>query len=855
MTQRFPARAFLVALALCFLLTGTVASQEKGDVEGPQPKPMNEGTTTRAKATAMPASGARIDAQPPKQHHAPQLLLDFADDQKALWSSPSRLNFQDASWLVPVTGITAGLFVTDADYNRHMSHDPHTLSRYDNISTAGAAGLAGSAGAMWLFSHFNHNAHWQETGFLAGEAALHSLVMTETMKYSFRRERPYQSDGSGQFFQPGGTSFPSEHSAAAWSIASVIAHEYPGPLTKILAYGAASLVTYSRVRADKHFNSDVVVGALIGQLVAHEIYKRHHDPELGGDVWNSPSEAFYDDGRPRTGFIGSPYVPLDSWIYPAIERLSAMGLVSSAYAGMKPWTRLVCAQMITEAHDRADGSGSVARDLVDELEREFGPELGGGADLGLTTARLESVYFRGEHISGLPLTDGYNFGSTQINDFGRPYGEGWSTVTGFSSYASSGPWVAYVRGEFQTSPSIPALPLAAREFVARADSLPTVAPATPTPSVQRFQLLDAYAGVTVANWELTFGRQSISWGPGDGGSLMLSDNAAPIDMFRINRVAPLGIPLVSRFLGPVRTEFFFGQLTGQQFVFGAVNGNGVVGSYSETLHPQPYIHGERFSFKPTRNFEFGFSRTAIFGGPGIPLTFGTFRTSLLSTRNAFPGTLEDPGDRRSGMDWTYRLPKLRSRLTFYGEAFTDDQFSPIAYLDRSAIRAGLYLSRVWGIPKLDLRAEGVYTDVPAGGALSHGFFYSNTRFLNGYTSNGELLGSWIGRESQGAQVWSNYWLSAKNRIQFSFRHQKVSQQFVPGGGTLTDVGVEADYWLSRGIGFSASTQYERWLFPIIRPGPQNDFSASVEIRFQPQRAFRPSFDHASQKAEAPGDQN
>jgi hypothetical protein len=206
------------------------------------------------------------------------------------------------------------------------------------------------------------------------------------------------------------------------------------------------------------------------------------------------------------------------------------------------------------------------------------------------------------------------------------------------------------------------------------------------------------------------------------------------------------------------------------------------------------------------------------------------------------------------MDWTYRLPLLRDWVTFYGDAFTDDQFSPIAYWDRSAIRGGLYISHLPNLPRLDLRVEGVYTDVPAGGKICCGFFYSNDRFRSGYTNNGALMGSWIGRDGQGAQAWSNYWFSPKNRIQFSFRHQKISQQFAPGGGTLTDAGVEGDYWPTRGMGFAASIQYERWLFPVIHPGPQRDISVSFEIQFNPQRFFRPSFNHSSVNF-GEGDQN
>jgi len=387
--------------------------------------------------------------------------------------------------------------------------------------------------------------------------------------------------------------------------------------------------------------------------------------------------------------------------------------------------------------------------------------------------------------------------------------------------------------------------LAARQAASTVDVLP-VAPGTPTPSIQQFKLLDAYVGLTFSNWEVSFGRQSLDWGPGDGGALMFSNNADPIDMFRINRVAPLNVPLVSRFFGPVRVEFFLGQLSGHQFVG---EGNGVEGNFSTSLSSQPFIHGERFTFKPTRNFEFGFSHTALMGGPGVPLTLETFKDSLLHQ-----GKNQDlNGDGRSGIDWSYRLPLLRNWVTFYGDAFSEDEYSPIAYWDRSAIRGGLFVSHFPKLKRLDLRVEGVYTDVPAGGKIGNGYFYWNVRFRNGYTNDGFLIGNWIGRDGQGAQAWTNYWFSARNRIQFSFRHQKVSQQSVPGGGTLTDAGVRGDYWFHSGVGLTASVQYEKWLFPVIQPGPERNVSASVQIQFQPQKLFRPSFHRESQNTAGGGD--
>jgi hypothetical protein len=765
---------------------------------------------------------------------------DFLGDQKQIWTSPIRLRFADADWLVPSAGFAAGLFSTDRDFSTHLSHDPHTLSRNKTYSDAGVAALIGGAGAMWLLSYPSHREHWRETGFLAGEAAINSLVAVEALKYTLRRERPFQGDGSGPFFS-GGTSFPSEHAAAAWAVAGVIAHEYPGPIPKILAYGLASFVTYSRMRARQHFPSDIFVGGMMGQMIAQDVYSRHHDPELGGGEWQSLSALArtWESGGPQN--LGTPYVPLDSWVYPALDRLAGLGLIDSAFAGMRPWTRRECMRQLMEAEEKGvdAGENTEAAKVIEALEHEFRPEteaLGDGSDGGLF--RLESVYSRTEHISGAPLTDGYTFAQTQFNDFGRPYGQGWSTVNGLSAYATKGPWVAYVRGEMDTAPRIPAYSLATRQAAQLIDQFPELAPGTAQSAATDFRLLDAYVGLMFSNWEVTFGKQSLWWGPGNGGPLDFSDNVQPINMFRINRTTPLKLPSILGWLGPMRTEFFLGQLDGQVFL---LNPAGFVGHFGQTLNPQPFIHGQYVGFKPTRNFEFGFFRTTIYGGPGYPLNWHTFIRSLVSSENQHLGAVNKPGNRTSGLSFSYRLPYLRNWLTFYADGYTDDQYSPIAFADRSAWHAGLYLSHVPGLNRMDLRAEGVYTDVPPGGGpITPGDFYGNSTWRSGYTNDGNLIGSWVGRGGQGAQAWSNYWFNARNRIQVNFRHQKVSQVFVPQGGTVTDFGVRGDYWWRSNVSFSASVQYERWLFPVIQPNAEKPVSATIEILFQPQKLFRHS---------------
>jgi hypothetical protein len=217
------------------------------------------------------------------------------------------------------------------------------------------------------------------------------------------------------------------------------------------------------------------------------------------------------------------------------------------------------------------------------------------------------------------------------------------------------------------------------------------------------------------------------------------------------------------------------------------------------------------------------------------------------------GSADKPGKRTSGLDLSYRLPFLRNWATIYADGFTFDEFSPIAYPTWSAWHSGLYFSHLPKLPKLDLRAEGVYTDIPKrGGTNIPGSFYFNGTWRSGYTNDGNIMGSWVGRGGQGAQAWSNYWFGARNRLQFNFRHQKVSQEFIPGGGTLTDVGVRGDYWVRSYLGLSASVQYERWLFPVIQPNAERNVAASVEIMFAPQKLFQRSSGMVTQAASTPG---
>jgi len=774
------------------------------------------------------------------------LLRNLVADQKAIWTSPEHLRAADADWLLPLGGATAALFVTDTETEKHLSNSPGRLKYSKDFSNYGLASLVAAGGGMYLWGHMTHDEHKRETGFLAGEAALDSLAVTYATKYSFGRERPLQDNYRGSFWQ-GGDSFPSEHSSAAWAVASVVAHEYPGPLTNILAYGLATAVSGSRLSAKQHFPSDVLIGSAIGWFVGQEVYRHHHDPELGGGDWETYTESRDDEARRLWGSGGSPYVELDSWIYPAFDRLIALGVIDSGFSGMRPWTRRECARLLGEAEEKIDeesGNRSEAEEIYDALAAEFHDETEQTDPGSSTRAKVESLYSRVTGISGKPLTDGYDFGQTMVNDFGRPYQEGLNSVDGVSGWASSGRWIAYARAEYERAPSAPALPETARQTIASVGGIPAVAPATPFSSVNRVELLDAYVGLNVENWQITFGRQSLWWGPGDGGPMMFGDDAEPIDMFRINRVSPFQLPSFLKLLGPIRTEFFIGQLEGQHFFD---TSSGVVGSWTRAPSPQPLIDGWKVSFKLTTNLEVGVSYTTMFGGVGVPTTPGTFVQAILDSGGDLPDG-DSKSSREDGLDFSYRIPKLRKWLTFYGDGFAHDQIIffldpkerplPFGYPERAAWHAGIYVPMFPKLRRLDFRAEGVYTNNPLGprGGYDNGFYYDENRYLNGYTNNGNLLGSWVGRAGQGIQAWTNYWLGARSRLQVNFRHQNVGHDYIPGGGSLTDVGGRVDYWW-RSLGLSTSVQHERWLFPVIQPNVSRNVTVAAEVSFEPKKLF------------------
>ena len=185
--------------------------------------------------------------------------------------------------MLPLAAATGVAIAFDAHAMQQLGSNPDTISTAKHISDFGAIYLPlGTVGIGYIAGVAGHNDHLRRTTMLAGEAIADALIVTEVLKYATDRERPDIGEKQGEFWAHGlsnyqnGRSFPSGHSAMAWSFARVIADEYPHWYTSLAVYGLASTVTVARVVGRQHFPSDVVVGSSLGYLVGGYVY-RHHE--------------------------------------------------------------------------------------------------------------------------------------------------------------------------------------------------------------------------------------------------------------------------------------------------------------------------------------------------------------------------------------------------------------------------------------------------------------------------------------------------------------------------------------------------------------------------------------------------
>ena len=383
---------------------------------------------------------------------------------------------------------------------------------------------------------------------------------------------------------------------------------------------------------------------------------------------------------PASSFAASSVnVPLDSWVYGALDKLEASQFIDTAVSGTKPYSRLETARLVKEAMEKWDNlltrkkpSGFLEKELIPSLlerfKKEFKPEL---IEWGVLEGPQASTYLK--PVDELILKYVHQT-DDQIKrpQVGNPPTQNIYPIFNNDGivYRKHNNFSAELEGEGRLWNHIS---LYYRPIFTAFEQEET-----------RFDLEKGYLKAEGLNIELEVGRDSLWWGSGSN-ALLMTNNALPFDLIKIANQKPFLLPLVGLF----KFNIFLSKL-----------------DYDRPSIPHPLLYGLRLDFKPHPLFEIGFSQIAIFSGEGRKaLGFEDYFKILYGNRN-YSGKLES--NQQVSIDFSFRWPNLDKflpiarSLKFYGEYGAEDTgFLP----DRRAYLLGLYLNDLLLTGRVDLRLE------------------------------------------------------------------------------------------------------------------------------------------------------
>jgi membrane-associated phospholipid phosphatase len=228
---------------------------------------------------------AAASAQSPPDYDRPvswkTLVPNLGHDQKDIWLSPAKLNKRKYVWpTLAVIGSAAALVALDPKDSPPFRTST-AFNGFNNAfnSSATAWGTAAVPLALYTTGWVIKDKRMKNTALLAGEAVANAEILTTILKDVTNRTRPSALqpgqnfsdtffDGKGSVLSNRG-GFPSGHTIAAFSVATIIARRYGRhKWVPWVSYGLAGVVGFSRISSSDHFVSDVFVGGVLGYSIS-----------------------------------------------------------------------------------------------------------------------------------------------------------------------------------------------------------------------------------------------------------------------------------------------------------------------------------------------------------------------------------------------------------------------------------------------------------------------------------------------------------------------------------------------------------------------------------------------------------
>jgi hypothetical protein len=406
----------------------------------------------------------------------------------------------------------------------------------------------------------------------------------------------------------------------------------------------------------------------------------------------------------------STNVPLDHWSYDAVDKLASYGLIDSAMLTTKPISRIEMARHIGQAMYRLkqerDPPG-VLLAIVDRLKEEFKGEL-----------------------SLIGVLDGW-YGDTCIKPVEDPYVK--------YLYSTNEPDIENVRGDRFHRGSNYRAGFASRatlfnefafclhpEFIGSSEDGADV------------DLIEGYGKAMVGPIEIEVGKDSLWWGPGHHGSIVMSNNAAPFTMVKVTNPQPIELPWILKGLGPFRAQWFLTELG------------------DDRVLPETRLTGLRVNVRPHPWLEIGASRVIMFGGRGMP------HVDVLDYAKMWvPREQQATNNQIAGLDASFLVPlgknPLLRSLKFYGDGAGEDEAH--GWPGKWSYLLGLQLNDILRTGRTDVRFE--YAD-------THRVLYRHSVYTSGYTYEDRLIGHDVGPDARDMFVQLSHYLTNDLLVDVSF---------------------------------------------------------------------------------------